>query len=244
MIEYLNLNTSDNRLNTLSSSAVGCEILSEYLLYGENSHKHGAFFWHQDYKLFLSMRNAFLRISGIITDIDELLSFIDFVSPLFILVDDNIKNQLPYPEAEKGEILVFEKTGEKKEIISDSDISVFNLASFFKKENMITNEEAFIMDAAYAVSKNHFAFEAIKENGEIISAACSFRITENSAVINIAATNKNHRGKGLGTLVTEKLKNKLSGRTLYVFKETNKNDSFYNNLSFRFKNNFYTLKRI
>ena len=109
---------------------------------------------------------------------------------------------------------------------------------------MITNEEAFIMDAAYAVSKNHFAFEAIKENGEIISAACSFRITENSAVINIAATNKNHRGKGLGTLVTEKLKNKLSGRTLYVFKETNKNDSFYNNLSFRFKNNFYTLKRI
>ena len=244
MIEYLDIKALNGSLPILNKDAVASEILCEISLYGEESHKYGAFFWHQDNSLFLSMRNSHLRIAGKIKDREELISFIKFISPEYILLSENLSKEIGGAIYEKGEILILEKEGEIKNFTNDPEVSVFDLASFFKKENMITNEEAFIMDAAYAVSKNHFAFEAIKENGEIISAACSFRITENSAVINIAATNKNHRGKGLGTLVTEKLKNKLSGRTLYVFKETNKNDSFYNNLSFRFKNNFYTLKRI
>ena len=89
MIEYLNCNASNPALNVLHGSGIGCEILSELALYGENSHKHGAFFWHQENKLFLSMRNFFLRLSGDIIDTEELIrGAVEHVAPDLVVAID------------------------------------------------------------------------------------------------------------------------------------------------------------
>ncbi len=107
---------------------------------------------------------------------------------------------------------------------------------------MIENEESFILDTAFALSKNLCAFEVIKVNGKIVSAAFSNKITPKAAVISIVATSEEHRKKGYGLTVTEKLKNKLSGRNLFVFKEIDKNNEFHSKLSFKFYDNFITIK--
>lgn len=242
MIEYLDIKALNGSLPVFNKDAVASEILCEISLYGEESHKYGAFFWHQDNSLFLSMRNSHLRIAGKIKDREELISFIKFISPEYILLSENLSKEIGGAIYEKGEILILEKEGEIKNFTNDPEVSVFDLASFFKKENMIENEESFILDTAFALSKNLCAYEVIKNNGKIVSAAFSNKITPCSAVINIVATNKDYRKKGYGFTVTQKLKNKLSGRNLFVFKEIDKNNEFYSKLSFKFYDNFITIK--
>ncbi|MBE6731529.1 MAG: GNAT family N-acetyltransferase [Ruminococcaceae bacterium] len=242
MIEYLDINAFNPQIALFGNDAVACEILSEISTWGKESHKYSAFFWHQDNSLFLSMRNNHLRIAGEIKDREELLSFIKFISPRYILLSENLFNEIVGDAFEKGEILICPKEGEVKTVTNDPEVSLFELADFFKKENMIENEESFISDAAFALSKNLCAFEAIKMDGKIISAAFSNKITPLSAVINIVATAKDYRGKGFGFKVTQSLKNKLSGRNLFVFKEKDKNNGFYNKLSFKYSDNFITIK--
>ena len=242
MIEYLDINAFNPQIALFGNDAVACEILSEISTWGKESHKYGAFFWHQDNSLFLSMRNSHLRIAGKIKDREELISFIKFISPEYILLSENLSKEINGAIYEKGEILILEKEGEVKTVTNDPEISLFELADFFKKENMIENEESFISDTAFVLSKNLCAFEAIKMDGKIISAAFSNKITPFSAVINIVATAKDYRGKGFGFKVTQSLKNKLSGRNLFVFKEKDKNNGFYSKLSFKYSDNFITIK--
>ena len=243
MIEYFDFKAQNTALKELSKDAVGTEILSEIILYGKESHKHGAFFWKQSESLYLSMRNSCLRISGEAEDTEELISFIDFIAPEYILTSESIAEKLNLPISESGEILYKKAEGNKKKIVNSPETSIFQLSEFFKNENMVENLESFLLDLSFANKENLLAYEAVKDNGKVIAAAVAQRITDSSAVISIVAVNKEHRRKGLGTKVLSGLISKLSGREIYVFKEKDKNNEFYGKHGFLYKDNFVTIKR-
>ena len=246
MIEYLPENTQFPLYHKLNKDAIFIEIASDFTLYGKDSYKHNAFFWKQGEEAYISMRNSLMKISGKITDIEELLSFISFTRPEYILISEEEATKLPYKVIEKGDIL-FLKIKEKREISNENLFipDLIKLSSFFKKENMYKNEEGFLLDSSYALSKNSAEFIVIKEEDTIVSAVYSGKIFENSAIIEIVATNKDKRRKGYGKTLVNSLINKLIDKNItdfYIFKESDKNNEFYSKLEFIKTLNFVTLK--
>lgn len=233
MIELIDNSNLTSFLSICRLDPIGTEIEADFRLYKKRPELGGVMFWVQDNKLALSLHGSLMRITGEISDTNELLSFIEFVSPEFILTSESIAENLPFTVAEEGELLIKKASGIKSEIQPDYLFSPSEAAEFFLKEDMIKDEYGFMSEFALANAQGGAVFKAVTHHGEIVSAAFSGKITENSAVINIVATKSEHRREGLGKKVLKETEKSLSGRDLYIFKEKDKNNEFYSSMGYK-----------
>ncbi|MEG1427127.1 MAG: hypothetical protein RSC76_05515 [Oscillospiraceae bacterium] len=222
-----------------ADSAFGCKILATALAYGFNAKI--ALYWLSDTAFCLWGEN--MTIAGDILDPCETAAFLRVLSPKTVLCSKANANLLHLPVLEEGEILCkVQQSFLPKEIASCFSTEARGIFSLLQKHHMIESFQSFYLDFSHKLRHGVGCLHTEKEFGVMVSCALSTYITQDSAIITAVATMPGQENRGLGTKAVLECEKLLAGRKIYVLKEKNKNNSFYQNLNYHFAQDWCSCK--
>ncbi len=166
--------------------------------------------------------------------------FVKLISPKTVLCSSD---KLNLKAIQKGEVLVKKIDGNKKEIPCVYFDRIKEVYELLKDCSMKLDYEGFMLDTLLKLRRGQGLISTIIEDGKIVAVALCSYITSDYAIVTAIATKKEYRYKGLGRKVLQELENGLSGRTLYLLKEENENDIFYNKMNYNYLKPWFLFAR-
>lgn len=161
-------------------------------------------------------------------DSEELNEFFCAVGFSSVLSDDKYMLNAHFTQ---GDVMV---TSSKKELhVSHADIDEFpRLMDIFNLDDYNeTDFENWYVDASHRIRHNCAKATALKINGEIVSSAMLSSIYNDDAILTAVRTSPEFRGLGYGSALVSEMICDVKGK-VYLMRESDKNEHFYNNLGF------------
>lgn len=158
--------------------------------------------------------------------------FVKFISPKTVLCSEENAEILKLKKEQNGFIMQKNLKGEIKEIPKIYFENIKEVYNLLQNSGMTLDYEGFVLDTLLKLRSGTGAISCICENSKIIAVAICPYITENFAFISAVAVAKSEQKKGYGKKVLLDLEKKLSGRTVFLLKENEKNDIFYAKLNY------------
>ena len=201
-----------------------CKIISTYNAY--KNIQNSVFAW-------TSLKSSYclwgdnLTVSG---SVDK--NFVDFLSPKTVLCSRENAMILGLKTLQSGEIM------RKKLEYKSQEISPFHLDNpkevfaLLKNNNMAEDYHGFWADISLRLRNSLAMINMYFDNQELVSLALCSYITETSAIITAVVTDKNFRNCGYAKKLILELEKKLADRYLYLLKEFEINNGFYESLSY------------
>ncbi|MGN0558051.1 MAG: GNAT family N-acetyltransferase [Acutalibacteraceae bacterium] len=223
-----------------------CRIMSVYNAYGANMSFSD--FWCQ-YDDKNKVSSAVCRIDNQVTlyttensDIAEIADFIAFLKPFSILCDDSIGLKLDSYSKQSGMVLKYNsdsvknKSEQSIKVIKNPDIKkLYILLKSTDFENFTNVDfESFYLDLSHKIRHSCARAYAVFDGDKIISCAVVPFETQDCAIINAVATDINYRRKGIASSLLKSIISELQSenKSIYIYREMNKNTKFYKGLNF------------
>ena len=111
-------------------------------------------------------------------------------------------------------------------------VSVRQIYTLLEEAGMVEEFEPFYLDLSHKL--RHGAALAVTVPGDEGLRACGVvsALTDRGAILSALAVEEGYRRQGIGSAVVKQLEACLPGKTLYVFREKDKNKEFYRGLGF------------
>lgn len=219
-------------------SPFGCKIASIARAYGFD--KRFSMFWIDGrQETVYCLVDGTMMITGTIVDAREALSFIRFSGAREITCALRNLEILGLASDEAGDILRKEIEGERRAAASCEEAPIREIYALLEEAGMIKEEnedddtfEAFYLDLSHRL--RHGVANVVTERIEGILAGCAVisAILESTAILSAVAVREPFRGKGIGTHLVQQAEALLSGRMVYIYKESDKKELFYQKLGF------------
>ena len=219
-------------------SPFGCKIAGVALAYGFD--KRFSMFWmDSEHEAVYSLVDGVMMITGTVRDAREALSFIRFSGAEEISCALRNLEILGLNADESGEILRKKTVGEIEGFNTAQDVPIREIYALLEETGLVENGgeedeafEAFYLDLSHRV--RHGIACVVTKRVEDVLAGCAVvsSVTGGTAILSAVAVREPFRRRGMGTQLVERVEEILPGRTLYVYKETAKNNEFYRSLGF------------
>lgn len=184
--------------------------------------------WWDEKKLLIGLKNGVMSISGTISDPEELKAFIGVISPQVVMCQQDTAELLKLRLIQSG-VLMSKKSGGASKPLEGyyPDVLFSDYYELLEKCRMAPDYAGFCRETSVALRSGTGLL--LDEWGEekLTAALISASVTSSSAIINAVAVEPEHRRKGLGRKLLRKAEMLLSGRTLYIMREDDKNKEFY-----------------
>lgn len=235
--------SQDKLLELCDNSPFGCKIASYALAYGFDK-RFSCFWTDENEDAVYCMIDNLLIISGTVTDIAEAKEFIKVIGVTEVMCAVRNADALGLSSSENGDVLIKQLSGNADftESYSHDDLSIRDVFFLLEETGMTDEFEAFYLDLSHKLRHNGAIVLTEYENNELIGCLLVSAITDNAAIISAVAVSEEHRGKGIGTKLIKAAEEYLGGRTVYIFKEKNKNEQFYKGLDYVKKDTWITAK--
>lgn len=111
-------------------------------------------------------------------------------------------------------------------------VNIREIYTLLEENGMVGEFEPFYLDLSHKL--RHHGALAVTVPGKNRLRACGVvsSISENAAILSALAVDKNFRRQGLGTQLVRRIESYFPEKTLYVFREQNKNKEFYKGLGY------------
>ncbi len=205
-----------------NKSCLFSRILGDFVLSERLDFSDGAQFLTDEENLLLEVKNGSAVKIGEPSDIEEFDSFIEFIAPQSIMSEGD------------GDIVVMKKKaeGEIKNFEINLDFKLRDFHKLFNENGLESDEEGFMLGMSDAI-KTQTGFLLGKYEGEkLVGGLCVTGITDKTAVLTAVAVEKSKRRLGFGAFLVNEACRMLSGRDIYIYRETGKNKAFYEGLGF------------
>lgn len=241
MITLLNKEDIINVFYICKDNPIGCKIYSILNAYGHESNT--VRFWIQKYNdkvvSIISKVNSYITIiTSNNSNFAELNEFIKVIGSNAILCYETVSSKIGDFNRTSGDIMIYDK----KLVFNDSCVSynpkiedVYELLVSCKSNDFILPEfESFYVDISHRIRHGTARSSGIYCNGKLVSCAMSLNEIEGCAVLGAIAVDKDYRRKGFGSKNVLSLISKIQkeNKDIYIFKNKNKNDEFYNKIGF------------
>lgn len=242
MVKFVDSN--EYSLNEICSSDVfGTRILAYFNTYS----------WNFDFVRFWVQINengdvtaAISLIDGSMTltcnenaDFEELSAFIKMIGYSSLQCERQVMSKLDIAENIWGYVVSYENITDRekyKNIALCEDINYSDIYSLIKSADLLGVGDylPWLSDVTYRVKKGTAKAALAVENGEPAACAMALFITENAALLGAVATDKNHRGKGLGGGLVTLLGNEMlnSGKRAELLCKHDSIVDFYRSIGF------------
>lgn len=217
-------------LKTLSApcaaSPFGCQILSKAQAYGFD--KPFAQFW-TDGEAAYGKTDGNMCIAGEITDADEARAFLSAVGINEAVCSAGNAEKLGLKITESGAIL--RKVLHNKTVRPPEEISPREIYKVLKANGMAGEFEPFYLDLSHRMRHGTVRCAGISEAGKTVAAAAAV-LGENASLLSAVAVLPEFHRKGYGRKVVGKTEQMLPGGTVYILREKDKNEAFYDTLGY------------
>lgn len=174
--------------------------------------------------------DAVISLDFGLADVSELSSFFAFRGFSSLLCDDSFQLDREYDSGVvmKSESVLFKECRRKAVAVKGYE----ELKMLYEFTGYAGGFEAWYADISRRIRTKTAAACAVFENGEIISAAVLSSLYNGSAVLSGVKTKPEYRKAGIAGAVVSKLC-RASADRVYIMREQNKNESFYEELGFK-----------
>ena len=209
-----------------------CRIYGDFVCADKLNFRTENMFWTDGKSLFMEKTGDSLILSGKVTDADEILSFIDFISPRTVMVSENLHDTLALDYKDCGYIMtaMFKQNDEPH--LPDADFRMKDYYSLFQVCGLESDYSGFCSSMAEYIKTDTGFFCGKYIDGILAAGAAVTGVTDDSAVITALAVSENYRRQRLGTDLISEISKTLPGRKLIVFRENDRNEEFYKSLGF------------
>lgn len=222
--------SQDKLLELCSKSAFGCKTHAAALSYGFN--RKFAYFWlDKNESAAYSLVDDVMVISGTLAEPKEVNSFVRAVGANSLICAVRNAEALGISKDEIGDVLRKNLEGEPPEI-KPEEINIREVIFLLEDMGMVEDFESFYLDLSHRIRHRTAFVETHYENDELVGCAVVSAVTPISAVISAVAVRDEYRRQGIGTKLIENAEKKLSGRTIYIFKDKDRNLEFYKQLGY------------
>ncbi len=214
-----------SKIEDVAEDYFSCKIKSTYLTYKDIP--NSALFWKSQTATYCLWGDN-MTIKG---RADR--EFVSFISPKTVLCDSDNAVLLNLKTKRFGEIMHKHIYGLKNEIVSKSFENSKLIYDLVSKCFPETEYEAFLLDISRKLRLANSEISSILTDEKAISVALSSYICDNTAIITFIATRDEYRKMSYARDVLVSLEEKLCGRDLFLLKEKNKNDIFYQKMGYQ-----------
>ena len=225
-------------LQLCKKTPFGCKIASIAAAYGFD--KGFSCFWLDDRSdAVFCLTDDLMIISGTVLDGEETGSFLKAVGPKAIFCAVRNAETLSLPVADSGDVLKKQpKAGEngkdeEREVPDPYHVDIREIYGLLEETGMVEEFEPFYLDLSHKL--RHQTALALTEHSEDILTGCAVvsAIGGNAAILSALAVRPQYRRQGIGTRLVRRVEGCFPGKTLYVFREKEKNREFYRELGYR-----------
>ena len=220
-------------LKLCEKTPFGCKIASIAASYGFD--KGFSCFWLDDQSdAVFCLTDDLMIISGTVLDGEETAEFLKTVGPKAIFCAVRNAETLSLPVTDSGDVLKKQlETGEKQGDAPDPyHVNIRKIYELLKETGMVEEFEPFYLDLSHKL--RHQTALALTEHSEDILTGCAVvsAISENAAVLSALSVLPEYRRQGIGSRLVRRVEDSFPGKTLYVFREKEKNRAFYRELGY------------
>lgn len=218
-------------LQLCEKTPFGCKIASTAAAYGFD--KGFSCFWLDDRSdAVFCLADDLMMISGTVLDGEETAEFLKAVGPKEIFCAVRNAETLSLPVTDSGDVL--KKTAEsgKEKTPDPYDVDIREIYGLLEKTGMVEEFEPFYLDLSHKL--RHQTALALTERSEdnLIGCAVVSAISKNAAILSALAVLPEYRRQGIGTRLARRAESCFPKKTLYVFREKDKNVEFYRELGY------------
>lgn len=232
MIRLVEREQDQRRLLALcEKTAFGCKIASWATAYGFD--KSFACFWlDTEADVVFCLADGVMLLSGTVLDGSSLRVFFRAVGAREVFCAVRNAEALDLPKAVSGDVLRHPLAHGEAPPMPLFPVNIREIYALLEENSMVEEFEPFYLDLSHKL--RHQAALALSVPGRDGLRACAVvsSITQRGAILSALAVEEASRRQGLGSALVKKAESYFPGKTMYVFREKNKNKEFYRGLGY------------
>lgn len=218
-------------LRLCEKTAFGCKIFTIARAYGFD--KSFACFWLDwDENVVYCLVDGVMLLSGTVLDGEGSRQFLHMVGAGEILCAVRNAEALKLKPLAKGDVLKRKVEPGPVPPMPSASVNIREIYALLSQEGMVGEFEPFYLDLSHKLRHQAACALTVPWKDGICGCAVVSSISEGSAILSALAVQKEYRRHGLGTKLVRKMESYFPGKTMYVFREQNKNREFYRGLGY------------
>lgn len=218
-------------LRLCDKTAFGCKIASIIDVYGFD--KSFACFWLDTRgEVAFCQSDDVMILSGTVLDPEETVGFLHAVGAGTVLCAVRNAEALELPVSDTGDVLKKQLPEGEPAMGGEEEADIRELYDLLEEEGMVTEFEPFYLDLSHKLRHHGAKVFTRRINGELAGCAVVSSIGRCAVILSALAVRPDFRRKGVGTELVKSVEADFPGKTLYVFREKEKNREFYKTLGY------------
>lgn len=218
-------------LKLCEKTPFGCKIASIAAAYGFD--RGFSCFWLDDRSdAVFCLTDDLMIISGTVLDGEETAEFLKAVGPKTIFCAVRNAETLSLPVTDSGDVLKKQLEAGEKTTLDPYEVDIREIYELLEKTGMVEEFEPFYLDLSHKL--RHQTALALTEHDQETLTGCAVvsAISQNAAILSALAVLPEFRRQGIGSRLVRRTESFFPGKTLYVFREKEKNREFYRELGY------------
>ncbi len=227
MIQFVENDEQKRRLRQLAEgSAFGCKMSALIRSYGFD--KGFVCFWLEDKSdCAYCLVDGLLIVSGEIGDGEEAREFLRAIGPEAVMAPASAAKTLGLAPTAQGEVLKKDLPPGPPPPPSGGEAPIRDIYGLLDKCGMAGEFEPFYLDLALKLRRGTALALTDYREGALAGCVVVSAISQQGAVLSALAVEERLRGQGIGSGLLRQAEERLSGKTLYIFREEAENEAFY-----------------
>ncbi|WP_322182332.1 GNAT family N-acetyltransferase [Neglectibacter caecimuris] len=218
-------------LRLCEKTPFGCKIAGIALAYGFD--KGFSCFWvDTESDTVFCQSDGLMVISGTVLHVEETKEFLRAVGPQAILCAVRNAEALSLPVSDSGDVLKKQTKPGEEAFFDPYVVNIREIFGLLEETGMLEEFEPFYLDLSHKL--RHKAALVLTEysGSELSGCALVSSISKEAAVLSALAVAPGFRRQGIGSGLVRRVESCFPGKTLYVFREKEKNQEFYKKLGY------------
>lgn len=218
-------------LHLCEKTAFGCKIASVVSGYGFD--KGFACFWlDTEADVVFCQSDDVMLLSGTVLNVEETAGFLHAIGPRSVFCAVRNAEALSLPVSGTGDVLKKQLPEGVPQLPSSGETDIRELYGLLEEIGMVKEFEPFYLDLSHKLRHGNALAFTCRHEGQLAGCALVSAIEKNSVILSALAVRPELRRQGIGTDLVKEVERAFPGKTLYVFREKEKNQEFYKRLGY------------
>lgn len=222
-------------LQVCKKTVFGCKIASIVAMYQMD--KSFACFWlDSQADIAYCLIDGLMLLSGTVLKEGETRDFLRAVGARSVMCAVRNAEALSLKACKTGDVLKKylpeNEDGNRPKDFRNSQVNIREVYGLLEEAGMVGEFEPFYLDLSHRLRHGGALVAAEYREQEIAGCALVSAITETAAILSALVVKEELRCQGLGTALVQEVENRLPGKTLYLLREKEKHQKFYQKLGY------------